>query len=504
MSKHRASARAVGRPAKLWVLAGAGLGLGLGGAAVATASGCQDTDRLLPTPDGGVVADTLFQPEGCDFKVAPRPEYMDYSVGRTEVGATPNIRRVRLGLGGHVSQGAPGRADPATSFGVAWQTDDGTLISEVEWGAGPDPASWDPADRTSGFTWLTPAGTLNSTGDARMHEAYVCGLEPDTTYYYRVGGGGQWSEVHRFKTTPKDPSTEVKILVTGDSRGQENDAWRILQRRVMQLGVDAQLFSGDMINLAPDQGEWERWLDAAWKDSDGTLSTLGQVLTLSAHGNHDNHTSLFYGNLVLPQEPEKYPAYSELFFSVDIGPVHVIVLDDAYLAFPTGDSAFGALFEEWLRADLEDANANRDQVPWIITMHHRPCFSSSNHGDDGDVLRVRDFLVPIYDEYHVDLSLAGHDHNYERTRPITGPASNPSIQPSPAEGTVYLVCAGAGADPYSSGTSTFTEISRDYKTGGAIGFYGVVTATQSELRLEAHELRPDGSDPVFDTMTITR
>ena len=35
----------------------------------------------------------------------------------------------------------------------------------------------------------TPEGTLNGMGDERMHEAYVCGLKPATTYYYRVGGG---------------------------------------------------------------------------------------------------------------------------------------------------------------------------------------------------------------------------------------------------------------------------------------------------------------------------
>src|SRR5262245_26760348 len=74
-----------------------------------------------------------FQPVGCDFKVAPRPESSGWSAGKSDVGATPNIRRVRLGLGGNVAIGAKGRADPSTSIGFAWQSDDGTLATEVQW-----------------------------------------------------------------------------------------------------------------------------------------------------------------------------------------------------------------------------------------------------------------------------------------------------------------------------------------------------------------------------------
>lgn len=456
---------------------------------------------------GGGPPPAPFQPQGCDFKVASRPEYTSWSSGSTEVGATPNIRRVRLGLGGNVKVGAPGRADPSTSVGFAWQTDDGTLASEVAWGSSPDPSTWPAENRTSGVTWLTPEGLINANGEARMHEVYVCGLTPATTYYYRVGGGpaGEevWSDVYSFTTTPSDPATPVTIAVAGDSRGQNNDAWRVLQKKVKLLSPTLQLFSGDMVNLAPDQAEWEKWLDSAWKDSDDNPSTLGQVLTLSAHGNHENHTTLFYGNLVFPQDVDTYPQYAELFFSVDVGPVHIIVIDDAYIVSPDVDPAFKGIFTDWLGADLDAATANRANVPWIITVHHHAELSSSSHGDDADVLRGREYFMPIWDKYHVDLSIAGHDHNYERIKPLNGPAGAPVVTDF-AKGTVYWVCAGAGAEPYSAGTNPWTEISRDYKSGGAIGFYGLLKATQSELVLEGYELHPDGTDPMFDTVTITK
>ena len=431
---------------------------------------------------------------------------MDYKPGDSVTGASPNIRRVRLGLGGNVAVGASNRADPARSIGVAWQTDDGTTASDLAIGADPDPTKWDPKSRLTGTTWNTPPGTLNPAGPERMHEAYACGLAPSTTYYYRVGGGPmgqeQWSDVFAFTTTPAAGDGSVKIAVTGDSRGENGNAWQILQRQVKAMAPTIQLFSGDMIDFGTDQGEWGEWLDRAAKDEAGKASALSSVLTLAAHGNHDNHSTLFYANLVLPQDLTAYPQYAELFFSVDVGPVHVVVLDDYFIG-PVPQPDYMSALGDWLSQDLTAANANRAKVPWIVAMHHHPSYSSSTHGKDKDVIKVRQFVTPIWDKFHVDLAISGHDHDYERTKPLTGPADNPMTFTDPSKGTVYLTCAGSGADGYGAGTSSFTAMSQDYKSGG-LGLYGVITATQSSLQIDAHTLTAAGDNPQFDTFTITK
>ncbi len=265
-----------------------------------------------------------------------------------------------------------------------------------------------------------------------------------------------------------------------------------------------QLFSGDMINLAPDQNEWEQWLDRAWRGSDGKLSALGQVLTLSAHGNHDNHNALFFGNLVLPQDVTQFPKYTEQFFSVDVGPVHIVMIDDAWVIQTNGDADYPGVLKGWLDADLTAATANRSKVPWIVVVHHHPEYSSSSHGKDADVLRGRAFFAPIWDKYHVDLAIAGHDHDYERSKSLTGPIDNPTPHTTTKDGTTYLVCAGSGADAYPSGTSPFTATSHDFTGGGALGLYGLLKVTATSLIIEAHELHADGTDPMFDTTTLTR
>jgi hypothetical protein len=457
---------------------------------------------------GGAPLAPPFQPQGCAFSVASRSEYKDFAPGKPIVGASANIRRVRLGLGGNIAPGVAGRADPATSIAFAWESSEDTLASEAQWGKSPDPTTWPKENRADGVTWATPASTINGTNDERMHEVYLCGLEPATTYYYRVGGGAPgseaWSEVYSFTTVPSDPTAPVTFGVTGDSRGQHGDAWRLIQRRLKVAGVGVQLFSGDAVLLAPDQADWEHWLDSAWKDTDGSPLTLPSILSLTAHGNHENHTSLFFGNFTQPQDLTRYGKYAELFFSVDVGPVHVLVLDDAGIVNPFDDPEYQPAMTEWLTADLDAATKNRAKVPWIITVNHHASFSSASHGNDSDVLLGRAYFVPIWDKYHVDLAIGGHDHNYERSKPVTGPAATPTVHPTPKEGTVYVVCAGSGSDGYAPGVTSTTEISHGYDSVTSLGVYGILSATQTTLKLEAHELRPDASDPIFDTLTITK
>jgi hypothetical protein len=121
------------------------------------------------------------------------------------------------------------------------------------------------------------------------------------------------------------------------------------------------------------------------------------------------------------------------------------------------------------------------------------------------VLRVRQFFAPIAQQFHVDMAFAGHDHDYERSYPLSiGADVNTPTQTTDALGTTFVVCAGSGADGYSAGTSSWTATSNDYVSGGWIGFYSILKADAHNLTIEAHQLMADASDPVFDTYTITK
>src|SRR5262249_50328360 len=155
-------------------------------------------------------------------------------------------------------------------------------------------------------------------------------------------------------------------------------------------------------------------------------------------------------------------------YSFDVGPVHVVVMDDDYVCNPSGDGMFDGIFQPWLEADLTAANANRANVPWVITVRHHPDYSSSDHSTDADVLRGRQFFAPLMQKYHVDMAFAGHDHDYERSKVLNVGAdvANPTPGTDPTMGTVYVVCAGSGADGYTAKTMGWTAFSKDYLAGG--------------------------------------
>ena len=73
----------------------------------------------------------------------------------------------------------------------------------------------------------------------------------------------------------------------------------------------------------------------------------------------------------------------------------------------------------WIEQDLAAANADRADHPFIVVISHRGMFSTSLHATDPDVLATRASLAPLYDKYKVDLVVNGHDHEYERTYPIS-------------------------------------------------------------------------------------
>jgi hypothetical protein len=345
-------------------------------------------------------------------------------------------------------------------------------------------------------------GIGNNEPAANMHEVHVCGLTPGTTYTYEVGGGsgdGVWSAPQQFTTLPA--SGAITIGVSGDSRDSAS-VFQMVQERMRDQAVAMQIFSGDFVLWGTQESLFSQWLDATWKDpSDSTkFLTLGQQLIVPVAGNHENSSSQFYGNFALPGDGQ----FSEAFFSFDLGSAHFVMFDDQELATePTADVAQAAA--AFIDSDLGTAEQNRANVPFLVIVHHRSEFGSGAHTNDADVIAIRNMMNPIWDKHHVDLVINGHEHNYERTQPMTGPASAPVVQTDSTMGTTYVVCAGAGATAEASGTATYDakQVSFDGTTP-YVGVYAFMKLDAHTLTWTAYGLQASGSDPVVDTFTLTR
>ena len=103
--------------------------------------------------------------------------------------------------------------------------------------------------------------------------------------------------------------------------------------------------------------------------------------------------------------------------------------------------------KKWLEETLK---ANKD-VPWKFAVYHHPAYSSAPSRDNK---AIREHWTPLFDKYHVDLALQGHDHAYLRTYPMKGGKR----VDKPKDGTVYIVSV--------SGTKMYKQDKRDYTEFG--------------------------------------
>jgi predicted phosphodiesterase len=262
--------------------------------------------------------------------------------------------------------------------------------------------------------------------------------------------------------------------------------------------------TGDLVFTGTQQSLYDKWLGAIWKDpaDPSRFVTLGQQMMVMIAGNHENDAARFYGAFSIPGTGP----YAETFASFDVGNTHFVVLDDQPLALiADGDHAKSML--AWLEGDLARADGNRAKVPFVLVVHHRGLYTTSNHATDSDVLDLRATLAPLYDAHHVDVVVNGHDHAYERSKTLRA-GSDARGAPSmvgAGQGTVYVVNAGAGADPYSVSAADFIEKSATF--GGTTGFdgvYGVLTLDARTLTLTTYGLSASGNDPVIDTLALAK
>lgn len=123
----------------------------------------------------------------------------------------------------------------------------------------------------------------------------------------------------------------------------------------------------------------------------------------------------------------------------------------------------------WLDSTLQSTDAT-----WIIAMMHHPPYSGGSHGSSLD---VRANFSPLFERYGVQLVLAGHDHDYQRSRSING---------------VTYVVSGGAAKLRPANLADFTEV--------AWSTYHFVDVAIWPDRLELRAV--DQSGAVIDSVTL--
>ncbi len=259
------------------------------------------------------------------------------------------------------------------------------------------------------------------------HEIKISNLNPNTKYYYAIGNAagqlqGATSDYY-FKTHPTPGSSlNSRIWILGDVGKQAPNTHPQSVRDAFLTHNNGQ--SPDMILLLGDNA-YDSGLDSEYQTAlfqNRFENQFRNTVIWPCPGNHEYANSSpvapYYDIFALPTNGEAGGVASgtEKYYSYDYGNAHFISLDsDNNNTGPTSQMI------SWLQQDLQ---ANTQD--WVIVYwHHAPYTRGSYDSDTQPFMKaMREQVVPILEQYEVDLVLGGHSHVYERSFLIHGHHGN--------------------------------------------------------------------------------
>jgi hypothetical protein len=422
-----------------------------------TLGGCMDTSGDFASDPGGSLDHVLTQKD----RLAP-DTVLSKACGAdvrtplaTKIMRTPYLQKVTDGsatvmLASSVSADLTVDYWPAASGAVA--TGGGTSTAS-------DATLVPAAASTPASVHTTVEKGVKPGGGGLQHVARIDGLSPATTYCYSVRqGDNMMVGPTAFTTAPSaGQSAPVRFIAVGDSGEGSADQLAIL-KQLRTVPFQFMLHVGD---IAYDSGTREQLEQYFFDIYAGLLKSFP---SFPISGNHDYGTedgAPFREAFALPENGG--PNGKERWYSFDWGDVHFVALDTEKTS---------AEQARWLEEDL-----GKNRLPWTIVYGHKPPFSSGYHGNDGP---FQQYFVPILEKHKVPLVLNGHDHNYERTKPING--------------VTYVVTGGGGRGTKGVGKSSFTAFS------DAVLNFVYVTIDGDLLTLHAI----DGNGKEFDSVQVKR
>ncbi|MEI8274303.1 MAG: metallophosphoesterase [Paludibacter sp.] len=317
--------------------------------------------------------------------------------------------------------------NPLTGLTVTWKNTGTT--DQIKWGltTSYENGSFTPVKRTAytGYFFDYQFPTMTAA----------------TTIHYQIydSSTSTWSADLTYQTSSNDPASKFSFLVLGDSRTNMT-VWQTVANLAKAKNSDFGLFSGDVTANSGTGTNWDTWF------SSGT-SLISQKLLYHCEGNHDSNANgneaVYLTQFILPNNKQYY--------TFNYGNAVFIVLNSEV---PTDATQL-----TWLKTTLA---ANVDKT-WKVVMFHKPFYTIGTHA--ADMTSYKSTWWKVFDDNGVDIIFNGHDHMYERSKPInlnvnaTAPVS--TYGSGPTQGRCQIVCGGSGAPLY---TGTITNMIDQYSS----------------------------------------
>lgn len=260
----------------------------------------------------------------------------------------------------------------------------------------------------------------------------VDGLKYDTEYSVKFGdySADVWGKTYTFKTR-KEEITETQFYYVADSQethliNNKQSPYQVIgdtywsvtmtDARARFSEADFIAHGGDIVNHAAEPKYWQEMFDSIEE-------YLFQYPLMITPGNHEGDGWYSAGyecigklfNLDVTSNTEM-----GFFYSFDYGPMHFVSMlsNDVYYDY---DGTYTPEQLAWLRADLAAAREN-PEIKWIVAMAHQgiliPTHTEGNMTSNDYSTLTYPQIMPIFDEYELDLFLYGHNHYLDSSYPI--------------------------------------------------------------------------------------
>ncbi len=303
--------------------------------------------------------------------------------------------------------------DTTTSRGFCWYTAEETDTKIELFGV---PASEYTVEGTTCYEW---EGNY-------MHKLVVTGLKAGIPYGFRVGDGTTWSEWGTFVTDNGDDKVSfinIADVQAGDYEGFMKGANTLAGAFATLPGADFVSNCGDFTNDSTNE-EWD-----AYDKAFGAMNNNYTLVPIA--GNHDGlGVEYWFNNMFALDTTESVQVKDGVNYSFDYGNAHFAVVN-------TNDILAISIPQlKWLENDL-----NSTDKDWKIVFFHKSPYSLGKDAKWPDALYLQESLVRVLDKCNVDFAFSGHDHQYIRTKPLTGNKLN-------EDGTTYVLSGTAGGKRY--------------------------------------------------------
>jgi hypothetical protein len=327
---------------------------------------------------------------------------------------------------------------------IAWQTLHRPADFVAEFGRDENYGQTAPVTRTERI--------YGNEGAEDGRYNYVCsftGLQLGTEYRYRVRCNGEVIAEGYF-TTRQPRGRRVRFVAFGDnSHGDISD--RAIAYQAYRVHPDFIMNAGDNVYVNGLDNEYSRYFFPVY-NADVPGPRLGAPLLRSVPfytvmANHDVHAKdpetqrpcadfdadpdslAYYTNFYFPLNGPPAPSQPTVTrgaagriedfkrcagprfpgmanYSYDYGDAHFLCLDSNVYVDPTD-----AALQHWIDADLAATDAR-----WRFVVYHHPAFNVGAAHYREQHMRA---LCPLFEKYGVDFVLSGHEHNYQRTVPLS-------------------------------------------------------------------------------------